>query len=93
MGFPIPMGLAVALGYSQREKPQSNKERPLNVGRQIWKRFLNVETYRYKEGCRDKDIEAPRDTLCLKKSEAKGRWLKDTLNKTGDQRPRITSTP
>ena len=51
-----------------------------------------METYRQKEGCGDKTIAVPRDTLCLKKRKAKGKWLKDTLNKIGDQRPRIIST-
>lgn len=35
------------------------------------------------EGCRDKNIEVPNDTLALRKSTAKGRWLQDTLNKQG----------
>lgn len=86
--FPIHMSLTGAQGYSQRE----NKETPQNVGRQIWKRFLNVETCRHKDGCKDKGLEAPRDTLAMKKNKSTERWLKDTVNKAGDQRAKITPT-
>lgn len=46
----------------------------------------------HKEGCRDKDIKALRNPLAIRKSKAKGRWLKDTLSKTGDQKSRMTPT-
>lgn len=49
-----------------------------------------IPKHGHRERCREKDLEAPRDTLAMKKSKAKGRWLKDTLNKTGNQRSRIT---
>lgn len=73
-------------------KLQRNKERPLNVGEKIWKRFLNLEIYRHKEGCRDKNREGSKRQPMFKEEQAKGRWLKDTLTKTEDQRPRIRST-
>lgn len=48
-----------------------------------------IPKHGHKKKCRNKDIEAQRDTLAMRKSKAKGRWLKDTSNKTGDQRSRI----
>lgn len=66
---------------------------PPKVGRQIWKRSVSIGTFRHKEDFGNQDIKPPpRDSLAIRKSKSKGRGLKDTLNKTGDQRSRITPT-
>lgn len=44
--FPIPMDLTIALAHPQTERPQRNKDIPQNVGRQIWRRSLNMDTRR-----------------------------------------------
>lgn len=43
---PILMDFTVARAYSQRESPQKNKDITQNVGRQTWRRSLNMDTRR-----------------------------------------------
>lgn len=91
--LPFPSAWVSLLRWVCPEvKPQKNKERPLNVGGKNWKRFLNLEIYRHKKGCRDKNIEGSQGQPVFKEEQEKGKWLKDTLTKTEDQRPRIRST-
>lgn len=54
------------------------------MGETIWKRFLNLEIYRHKEGCRDKNIEGSKRHPVFKEEQEKGKWLKDTLTQTED---------
>ena len=82
--LPRPHGPHCCVGYAERVKPQRNKERPLNVGGRIWKRFLNLEIYRHKEGSRYKNREGSKRHPMFKEEQAKGKWLKDTFTKTED---------
>ena len=86
LSFPFPWTSTCTGVFPKREPLEEQRHNPKC-------RKTNLEEipkHGRKERYRDKDIKAPRDTLAMRKSKAKGRWLRASEQ---SRQPEIQSHP